>query len=44
MSLPSDKEDLESLKAIRRAAERGSELTQRLLAFSSKQFLNPKIN
>ncbi|MFT5210520.1 MAG: PAS domain S-box-containing protein [Flavobacterium sp.] len=44
ISLPSDKEDLESLKAIRRAAERGSELTQRLLAFSSKQFLNPKIN
>ncbi|MBV1878993.1 MAG: response regulator [Pseudomonadales bacterium] len=36
-------EDLESIRAIRRAAERGSELTQRLLAFSRRQILDPKV-
>jgi len=42
LPIPTDKDDRDSLNAITRAAKRGSELTQRLLAFSRKQYLDPK--
>ncbi len=42
MTVPDAMEDRESLTAISRAATRGAELTQRLLAFSRKQVLQLK--
>ena len=43
MRMPTDNPELESIQVISEAAERASHLTRRLLAFSRKQVMVPKV-